>query len=153
MDEEPVILTGARLCTFPDCTRPHYGKGWCKLHYDRERNGTPMDRALYGSGKSGEWGQWYATGRGYIVRGRSVNGRMQFQLQHRHVMETSLGRELRPHENVHHRNGIRDDNRIENLELWSTSQPSGQRVAEKQAWAIEFLETYGFAVTRGKGVT
>ena len=47
---------------------------------------------------------------------------------------------LIPHENV---NGDRLDNRIENLELWTTSQPSGQRVEDKIAWAKEFLAEYG----------
>lgn len=64
------------------------------------------------------------------------------KLEHRTVMEDYMGRKLEGDENVHHINGVRTDNRIANLELWNTSQPSGQRIADKVAWAKEILERY-----------
>ena len=43
---------------------------------------------------------------------------------------------------MHHKNGDRLDNRPENLELWSTAQPKGQRVEDKLAFARRLLDLY-----------
>lgn len=64
-------------------------------------------------------------------------------LEHRHVVEKRLGRQLLAGENVHHINGDRMDNRPENLELWITRQPHGQRLEDVLAWAHEIIARYG----------
>jgi hypothetical protein len=73
---------------------------------------------------------------------RAVTGNGRYVFEHILVMEQLLGRYLLAHETVHHRNGVRDDNRPENLELWTRPQPPGIRVSDAIAWAHEILARY-----------
>ena len=66
-----------------------------------------------------------------------------WKLEHRVVMAEARGRDLRPGEQVHHLNGVKVDNRLANLELWSSAQPPGQRIEDKLWWAQGLIDTYG----------
>jgi hypothetical protein len=58
-------------------------------------------------------------------------------------MQETLGRQLLPGENVHHKDGDKQNNSPENLELWVTFQPAGQRPEDLVEYAKEILKRYG----------
>jgi hypothetical protein len=131
-----------KKCIIEGCDKWRDAHGLCNMHSKRKRkHGDPLKKVRKANGEG-----W--TDNGY--RGVTQNGK-RFKV-HRLVMAEHLGRELLPHENVHHRNGVRDDNRIENLELWSTAQPSGQDIASKINHAIDILTRYQPEALNPKGV-
>lgn len=128
-----------RICLVKNCQRSSKAKGLCGTHYaymHRYGSATPQLKPRGGQRKPLK-----TSTDGYVYMTHPVTKRVT--LQHRVIMAQKIGRELLPHESVHHKNGIRNDNRIENLELWSSFQPSGQRVEDKVKYAREILALYG----------
>lgn len=98
----------------------------------------------YGKRSNGWKGGRHKTG-GYIkilMRNHPNCPKYNYMYEHVFVMSEHLGRPLTKNESVHHLNGIKDDNRIENLELWNSSHPSGQRVEDKLQYCLDFIKEY-----------
>jgi hypothetical protein len=140
---KPKVLGGAP-CSVEDCPNKATRKGMCPTHDYRRRNGNPLDVPV----RQQRPNEPIIAPDGYVRIHVPGIGRIH---EHRMVMEAVLGRELRPFENVHHINGVRHDNRPENLELWCKPQPPGQRVEDLVAWVVECYPNEIAAVVTGEG--
>jgi len=131
------VLTSGRTCAIDGCEKPpDASKGLCGMHYFRLQA-----RGDVGSPESERpGGSRFQMNQGYVKVHRPAHPSSNsdgYVLEHRAVMEDHLGRQLAKFENVHHINGVRHDNRIENLELWTKPQPAGQRVSDLVEWVVE----------------
>ena len=90
-------------------------------------------------------GSIYTDKKGYtlILSRNHPRASNRYVFEHILVMEKKLGRHLLPNENIHHKNGLKNDNHMENLELWVRPQPTGVRAKDAIMWAKKILEIYG----------
>jgi hypothetical protein len=125
MDAPIREIRPGRICRVDGCRKPYAAKGLCGMHYSRWRN--HGDPSVVKKRPNGTVSKDLRSG--YVFQ--------YHRAYHRIVMEALIGRPLTRGESVHHKNGIRDDNRPENLELWVKPQLAGQRVEDLVAWVVE----------------
>ncbi len=143
MPHVPLAPRVRGTCSVDNCEAPHHSNGLCRTHGLRlgHTGSVRADEPIGTPSGTGHINHGYrhvpvAPEQCWLVGGATKAA------EHRFVMARHLGRPLVEGENVHHRNGVRTDNRLENLELWLNSQPHGQRVSDRVIAALETLRRY-----------
>lgn len=107
-------------CSIPECGRLAKSRGLCQKHYMQWRRGAshdaPATRVHYRP-----IGYRHQRKDGYIEL-KVEEGARAYPLEHRYLMEQHLGRKLTDDEQVHHVNGIKNDNRVENLVVMTNAE-------------------------------
>lgn len=98
-------------------SKAHQGKKLSSTHRDKVvktlRKGEGKNNANWKGGKSLKQD-------GYVLIRKPKHPssyKNGYMFEHRYIMEKKLGRKLKKYEHVHHKNGVKDDNRPDNLEL------------------------------------
>ncbi len=105
-----------RKCTLPNCGRMHKGHGYCEFHLQRFNTTGDPYKTINRPPGSGSFDK-----HGYKIL--CIDGKLV--PEHRYIMEQHLSRKLKwPGEVVHHKNHVKTDNRIENLEVMTNSNHS-----------------------------
>lgn len=133
---------GPLTCMADGCERQAFAYGYCRGHGQRfSKHGDVRADLPLGYRKGGGW----ITAEGYrmltIPDHPNANGTGRIA-EHRFVMSKVLGRPLAPGETVHHRNGVKTDNRPENLELRAGAHGVGANVLDLVQDAIKTLLRY-----------
>ncbi len=135
----------SKTCAVPGCKDPNFQTELCRFHYGRKHNGIPFDapRRVSPIGK----GRWLLP-TGYITctvpegtpNSYKKGKNRPVMFEHRYVMQEHLGRPLRPGEEVHHKNGIRSENHIGNLELRVGPHGAGISVLDEILYCVSRIE-------------